>query len=268
MPIGTIVFHAWSDSSTVRDVPAHFVDITAEFTRRHLGAPAGYVVGMDFQRLPHMCASIAKIFQDPADNDGEPLYWIVDEVVVRDADEDDLVTAIESLPRWKHNEPRDPEDCYRPKPLNDGEKWNPVHCAVIMDASGFYQDGLHTKGRTSEKWLRARGWTWLYYPDKESQKNPLVEERTKATNARLKSANGKRRMFCCRHNLHTARAMRSWEMRNGFPYKGSIFAHVCDATTYPVYRFWGKPKRKASASTPTPVRPTPSARRRGYDGIV
>lgn len=59
MPIGDIVFHSWSDAESVRDPPAHFVDVTAEVTKRVLGKAAGYVVGMDFQRTPHMAAAIS-----------------------------------------------------------------------------------------------------------------------------------------------------------------------------------------------------------------
>jgi hypothetical protein len=48
-----------------------------------------------------------------------------------------------------------------------------------------------------------------------------------------------------RGNERINRAMRCWEMRNGFPYKRSEFAHACDAVTYPIYRFFGRPKVRA-----------------------
>lgn len=274
VPIGTIVFHAWSDVATVRDPPAHFVDVTQAFTQKHLGRPYAYIVGMDFQKTPHMAAVVGKVFIDPAEPD-EPLFWLVDEAIVEDADENDLLDALESLPRWKHNEPRDPDDCYTPAPRTDDEKWNPVHCAVVMDASAWFQDGAHAKARTSEKWLRARGWIHLFYPQPPLpdgtpvRKNPDIVERCKAGNARLKAANGRRRMFSCRHLLHVNRSMRSWEIRNLVPYRQSPFAHVCDAVTYPVFRFWGRPPRTTKPTPPSrPIKPTPTERRRGYDGIV
>jgi hypothetical protein len=38
--IGDIVFHSWSDAESVKDPPAHFVDVTAEVTKRALGKAA------------------------------------------------------------------------------------------------------------------------------------------------------------------------------------------------------------------------------------
>jgi hypothetical protein len=268
MPIGDIVFHAWSDAESVADVPAHFDDITAEFTHKHLGKAFGYIIGMDFQKTPHMVASIAKVFVDPADPDRNPIYWLVDEVVVDDADENELLDAIEATPRWRQHGQRVESDCYHPQPDPDAAG-PPTHCAVVMDASGFFQDGEHKANRTSEKWLRARGWTWLYYPQIDSKRNPDIVERCKAANARLKAANGKRRLFSSRHLLHTNRAMRSWENRTGTPYRNSPYAHVCDAVSYPVFRFWGRPKRAPVVGNPAPpVHPKPSERRRGFDGVV
>ncbi len=40
-PIGDIVFHSWSDAESVREPPAHFLDVTAETTKRVLGKAAG-----------------------------------------------------------------------------------------------------------------------------------------------------------------------------------------------------------------------------------
>ena len=38
--------------------------------------------------------------------------------------------------------------------------------------------------------------------------------------------------------------MRSWENRNGVPYRRSDYAHLCDAVSYVIYRFFGRPKVK------------------------
>lgn len=271
VPIGDIVFHAWSDAESVRNVPPNFVDITAEFTLQHLQRAYGYIIGMDFQRTPHMAASVAKVFVDPDDPEAEPLYWLVDEFVVEKADENNLLDAIEATPRWKHNEPRDDDDCYTSlrEPDVEGEpERRPTHCCIVMDASGFFQDGDHTKNRTSEKWLRARGWNWLYYPQKDSRKNPEIVERCKATNTRLKTQSKKRRLFSERALVRTNRAMRSWENRNKAPYRNSNFAHVCDAVTYPVFRFFGRPKLKRSAPpSSAPIERQHSERRRSFDGV-
>jgi PBSX family phage terminase large subunit len=231
VPIGDIVFHAWSDAETVRDIDPAWVDITREATKRELGREFDYVVGMDFQQTPHMVASIQKLYRDA---DGEMIPVVVDEIVVADADETDLVDALEGrrpdlMPgRWTA------------EGRIDGEGYDPNTCGVVMDASGFTQDGQHRPHRTSEEWLRKAGWKHLYYPARESKRNPDVVERCKVTNAQLKNAAGKRRMFCLRHCVHTLRAMRGWEIKNGFPHKRSELAHVCDATTYPVYRFFAR----------------------------
>jgi hypothetical protein len=271
VPIGDVVFHGWSDAESVREVPAHYIDVTPEFTEEHLGRRFGYVVGMDFQRVPHMVAVVAKAFINPADPDRSPFWWLVDEVVLEDSDELQLVDALERLPRWKHGAPRSDGDTYRSLILPGDSLDAPPHCAVVMDASGFWQDGAHARARTSEKWLRSRRWEWLFYPQPpvdgvDVLKNPDIVERCRAANARLKAANGTRRMFSLPHLTHTNRAMRSWENRNGAPYRRSPFAHVCDAVTYPVYRFFGKPKAKAAPDV-TPVQRVHGDRRRGFDGV-
>jgi len=272
MPIGDIVFHAWSDAETVREVPAHYQDITLAFTRQHLGRPYLYIVGMDFQKTPHMVASVGKVFIDPAEPE-EPIYWLVDEIVAEDSNEDELLDALEAMPRWRHNEPRateSPDDYYHGHefPENRHRREGPVHCAVVMDASGFFQDGEHKVNRTSEKWLRARRWEHLYHPVRDSKRNPDIVERCKATNARLKAANGKRRLFSCRHLVHTNRAMRSWENRNGFPYRNSPFAHICDAVSYPIHRFFARPPRGKATEPPPSVQRQHGERRRGFDGVI
>jgi hypothetical protein len=272
VPIGDTVFHAWSDAETVRAVPVQYEDITHELTLQVLGKAFGYVIGLDFQKTPHMVAVVAKAFRDPRDPEREPLWWLVDEVVIDDSDELQLVDALEALPRWRHNAERDVEG-YRSLFLPGDSLDRPVAAAVVMDASGFYQDGSHARARTSDRWLRSRRWEWLYYPQglnvdgEQIRRNPDIIERVRATNARLKAANGRRRMFSLPHLVHVSRAMRSWENRNGAPWKFSPFTHVCDATTYPVFRFFGKPAPRTT-STVEPVHRKPSERRRGFDGIV
>lgn len=238
VPIGDVVFYAWSDSESIREVDPAWVDITAEVTKRELGRPFEYVIGMDFQKTPHMVAIVLKFFRD---QDGDTLTVVVDEILVEDADENDLVDALQGkrldlMPgRWTVDG------------RVEDEGYSPDTCAVVMDASGFTQDGEHKLDRTSEKWLKARGWRWLYYPDRESKRNPDVVERCKVTNAQLRNAAGKRRCFALRHCLRVHRAMRAWEIRNGAPYRKSGFAHVCDGVSYPIYRFFARvrgPKAK------------------------
>lgn len=249
-PIGDVVMHAWSDRESWRDPPPNLVDITAEITARMLGRAAGYVVGADFQKTPHMAAVIYKLFRDPA-QPTEVIAWVVDEVIVANADENDLIDALESLGRWTPAGRLD-DDTYRGWALPTDA--TPVHCAVVADASGWWQDGAHTKGRTSDQAFRARRWTWLYKPQPDSDKNPDVEERVKSGNARLKAAAGARRMFVARHCRRTAEALRLWEMKHGKANRASEYAHVCDAVTYPIYRLFGRPKVATPPPTYTGVR--------------
>lgn len=272
VPIGDIVMHAWSDAESVRDPEPRLIDVTARETKRELGRAAGYVVGMDFQKTPHMCATIYKLFTDPESEDPtEIVPWAVDEVVVEDANEDDLVNALEALPRYRHGAERNPDDCYHGKErgsYDPASRFNDSqvdHCAIVMDASGFWQDGEHSKTKHSDQRLRERGWIWLYPPQRESDKNPDVKDRCNTANARLKGADardasgaivkpGRRRMFVASNCLRVIRAMRSWPNNKlGFPDKGSIFSHVCDATTYPIHRFFARPNLKRTKGTYTPL---------------
>lgn len=229
-PIGDVVFFAWSDRDSIRDVPEGFVDITREFTRATLGRAYASVIGIDLQQTPHMAAAVIKFFRDPS----EPLEvvpWVVGEVVVEEADENDLIDALEL-------------EGYRGAAEPDDDPAEPMHSAVVMDASAWWQDGAHTKGRTSDRAFKARNWVHLYKPQKDSDKNPDIVERVKCTNARLKTSSGRRRLFSRRCNERTNRAMRSWENRGGVPYRKSDYAHLCDAVSYVIYRFFGVPKAR------------------------
>ena len=233
VPIGDVVLYAWSDSETIRDVPAGFEDVTEAFTRQHLGRAFKHVVGVDFQRTPHMAAVVLKIYVDPADPERAPLLWAVDEFVLSDADEDDVINALEA--------PGLGVRC--PCCADTAEAYLPAECAVVADASGEWQDADRTKGKGSYDWFRKRGWRHIYQPDDRMKKNPEITERVKVANALLKSYSGRRRFFSCRHNEHTNRSSKRWENRNGVPYRKSDHAHVCDAWTYPCWRFF--PRRRA-----------------------
>ncbi len=248
-PIGDVVFHAWDPRENWINPPPDLVDCTAELTRRELGRAAGYVVGQDYQRTPAMVGIVMQMFRDPADPSGEVLLWVVDEAVVDDSNEDELLDVLESTPRWRPGDgapaTRGATHGYRGAAEPTDVKDRPVHCTVIADASGFFQDGAHNQGKTSDRWLAARGWTNMHRPQKDSDKNPAILERMKAGNARLKSADGKRRLFVARHCVRTAEALRLYELKNGFPNRRSQYAHIADAVTYVVYRFFGRPKVKA-----------------------
>lgn len=245
VPIGDVVMHAWNDLISYADVPSHFIDITAEFTKLHLGRAFGHFIGADFQLTPHMAAVVYKVYRDPADEQRTPMLWIVDEIIVENADEDELIDGLEN--------PSDGIQCpccikagrvgYRGWREDGDSETDPAVCAVIPDASGEWQDAARTKGKGSFDWFRARGWTFLYKPDAKMEKNPVITERCKAANALLKSRSGVRRLFVSKHCIQTRRSMKHWENKSGAPNKRSKHAHICDAATYPIWRFF--PRRKA-----------------------
>jgi hypothetical protein len=255
IPIGDVVFHAWSPDN-IREVPSHMVDVTAEETKRELGRAAGYVVGMDFQRQPHEAAGVFKLFRDPTSEDpNEVIPWLVDGVLAPDANEDELLDALERMPRWARDG-RDPTNTYRGWIERDDKPDDPQHCAVVMDASAWWQDSEHQQGKRSDQILRGRRWTFLYRPQRDSDRNPAVAERCKVTNARLKQADtppspehpagkiGRRRMFVCPHVVDFIQALAQWENNptTGQPSRDSSKAHAGDAVSYVVYRFFGMPK--------------------------
>lgn len=241
VPIGDVVHHAWRDGEHWRDPDPSWVDITGDFTKAKLGQAFGFVVLMDFQLTPAMVGKVCKIFRDPKEPDSEILA-VVDEAVVERANEDQLLDELEGIEQWTPTGRR--KDTYRGWKLPEDKE--AVHCAVVMDATGFHQDGEHKRGRTSELALKARNWKYLFRPMADKLINPDVVDRCKVVNARLRSQSGKIRIVVARHCVHTARAMRLWEIKNGYPYKRSPFAHSSDAVGYGVYRFWGKPKVRSS----------------------
>lgn len=250
-PIGDVVMHAWSDLENWRDPPTHLVDITPEVTKRLLGRAAGDVVGMDFQRIPGCVATVLRLYRDPS-APAEILVWVVDEVVVDDADEFVLVDALEATPRFelgdKAPEKRDRAEGYTGTPSSTGA--TPTHAAAVVDASAWYQDGAHTQGRTSDRMLKSRRWTDLHRPQPDSDRNPAIIERMKTANALLRSADGTRRLFVARHCERTAEAMRLYPMKFGKPDRRHELAHVIDAVTYPLYRLFGRPVKKSTAMGP------------------
>lgn len=252
VPIGDVVFHSYSDLENRRDPPKDFVDITAKITEKAFGRRAAYIVGMDFQLTPHICAVVMKVFVDPADPEQVPLLWAVDEAVVEKGDENDLLDRLEGMQRWRPGrviaelgEGVTVHDTYRGWIEDADTKEEPVHCVVVMDATGFNQDAEHHKGRTSERHLTARGWRYLERPQADSKANPDVVERMKTGNALCKSGKtGRRRFFIAEHCVHLRNALRRYELVNGFPKRRSDWAHITDAWTYVAYRLFGRPKQK------------------------
>lgn len=215
-PIGDVVMHAWSDKENWIDVPADFIDVTAEVTRAELGVAKPNIVGCDFQQTPAMAARVMRAYRDPK-NMSTLHLWVIDEVDVK-GNEDDLIDGLEA------------------------KGYAGADCAVIMDASAWYQDGAHNPGKTSDRKFRDRRWAHLYKPQKGSDRNPDVGERVKSGNAAAGTRSGRRRLFVARHCIATAEAMRRYENVHGKPNRRSRYAHAWDCVTYVIYRLFGVPK--------------------------
>jgi hypothetical protein len=168
---------AWDDFENWRDPTPDLIDITADIARKKLKIDVLDLVGMDFQKTPAMVGMVIRVYRDPTDPTDTPMLWVVDEAFADESDEDGLIDHLESIPRYEVGDgapgTRKREQCY------SGER-----SAVVMDASGFYQDGAHTEGRTSDLHLRARRWS-LFRPQppledgKPVLDNPAIKERMK-----------------------------------------------------------------------------------------
>lgn len=215
LPRLDVVFHAWSTRENVRPIPQVAMDVTRQFVKTHIGREEiDVILGMDFQITPYMCAVALKAFRNPDDPDDEPLLWYVDEVVVENANEEDLAAEIKR------------------------RGYIPERTAIIADASGTYQGGERIRGRGSFDILRKCGWRNIYTPDSKMERNPDVIERIKIANSRMKSASGKRHLFSAPENLRLNTALKKWENKHGSPYRKSEYAHLSDAASYPLCRFY------------------------------
>lgn len=215
IPIGDLVFYAFSLKFNVSpDVP-HTDDLhtgTMDFTSHHLGRAYPWIVVADFQKFPHMAATVwRQTWEDDLD---DWRSWIVAEAVVPQATEHDLIDALERMGLT-------------------GDA-----CAVVADASGEWQDAERTKGRGSFDVFRERGWRGLYMPDSESTKNPDIIASARVANGLFKNVKDERRIIVSSNCPHTIRSVSRWENRNGAPHKRSDFAHIGDTVRYFAWRFY------------------------------
>lgn len=262
LPRLDVVMHAFSLTTHVQPVgivPARLVgdavrpaveveDITPEICQRMLGRRFARVHGADFQLSPHMAAATLKFYRDPDDPAGF-LAWFTDCVVVEEGTEEELVDGLESHGYGPASWGREPLD------------------ALVPDASGDWQDAERNKGRASLDVFRARGWTMIYLPDEpHTRRNPPILDRLSLTNGALRSASGKVRLYFDPSVEPLIRAFRQWETKNGFPNRRSKWAHVCDAGTYPLCRFF--PRRIPDGPFEyARVQPERTARRRDLEAF-
>jgi hypothetical protein len=244
LPRADVVFHAWSDGphGNVAPLPEiGKVDVSAEFFTRKLRREIHAVLGIDLQKNPYPCAVSLRAIQDPDDKQGEPLLWYDAEMVAEGGDEEALSDLMHLWAR--------------------ANGYDPKHVALIVDASGAWQR-IERKERKIPSFdlFRALGWPWCYKPDDDAERNPPIIERVKCANALFLSAHGKRRVFSVPENVLTNEAIKMWENRSGQPYRKSEFAHLCDAATYPLFRFYPRKKIAPPAGDKPRAQSFPSLR--------
>lgn len=240
LPRADVVFHAWSDGhhGNVAPLPRAARDITSEFLRKHLRRDFEAVMGIDLQFNPYPCAVGVRFYADPEDPNGDPLVWFCDSITCEGGDEEALAMAM----------------------VEAG--YDPKKTALIIDASGAWQaiDRKKNKHRPSFDIFRGLGWPHVFKPDDTFDRNPPVLERVKCANTLFKNAHGKRRVFSDPELVELNQALKLWENRNGTPYRRSDYAHLCDAATYPLWRFFPRAAKKRRTGVSPRAGTFPNAR--------
>jgi hypothetical protein len=180
---------------------------------------------------------------------GLVLPWVVCEAVVEDADENDLVNALEEF------------ECL------EGIKKPGAACA-ICDVSSDWQGADRASRNTSWDTLRRRGWRHLFRPDRVQKCNPPILERVKVANALLRSQDSTARLGVHPRRGAVAEAFREYpNTRYGTPPRRSKFAHVVDAATYPLFRLFSPRAALARSEVRRDPHPT-TTRGKEFEGFA
>lgn len=131
LPVGDRVYYDFNPEKHVRPMP-DLGDITREVTKRRLAAGFDWVAGHDPQGRPHMAGVIGKFFGTP----DKPILWIYDEII-DDGHEDEFLDEV------------------------DVRGYTVRDCHWIVDASGQWQDGRHSRnGVHTVDYFKKRNWAW------------------------------------------------------------------------------------------------------------
>lgn len=210
-------------------------DVTSQFLSMiEEGDGIKQVVGLDVQRIPHIGGPIYRFFGDPGR--GRVLAWIVGEVVLEGGDEVDFCGGLEDA------------------------GLHPDETLIICDASGQWQHSRRRnsdapppewKGRGSFDMIRGEGWRRIKPPDPRQHRNPAIQDRMRAFTSMI-DADGRRRLFCDPAAApKVCKAIRDWRTVNGAPSRTQHEAHLGDAASYPIIRFFPRVLRSSeSASNP------------------
>ena len=216
------------------------VDVTESFMNTiEEGEGIHLVIGLDVQRVPHIGGPIFRFYGTPERD--RVIAWIVGEVVLEGGDE---VAWSEAL----YERGIDPE-----------------HTLIICDASGQWQRADRTvtgrqpdgHGRNTFDVLRAHGWNRIKPPDRRQDRNPHIVDRVRSFTSMISSKSGRRRLFADPDEApNTVQAIREWRTVNGTASRTQHEAHLGDATSYPLFRFFPRILRsEGEESNPRRVKP-------------
>lgn len=235
--IGDCAYHAFRRTDHVRLAPDEG-DITTTIARRKFGKAYPLVGGLDAQSHPHNCTVIARVFHGI---DGRPNIYVIGEVV-QPGTELELCDAIA-----------------------DTEAWGPENVALVLDASCFWQDAGHTKGRATSDIMRAQGYHCVPPQKKKSAtgdhaSNPNVEDSISLVNTLLTQ----HRLFISPACPQLITALKRCQQKFGKPV--GFHSHVSDALRYLVWIVEDRVKPVRTGGTAGTAWSVPAARR-GSDWI-
>lgn len=215
LPFSDAVMHAFDLAANVAPLPElPSLDVTAAFAeRRGLGRDVRDLVGMDFQRTPHMAAVFARVIRN-FDDEPRPVLWYREEILIELGDEGSLAEAM-------------------------GEAGlNPATTVIVADASGAWQDVDRNWHLNSWDHLKARGWRRIYHPQADAEVNPPVHERAKNDNRLFHADDGSRLVMIDPSCVSLIDACRYWRNKSGIPDKRSKYAHVAESMGYLNFRLY------------------------------
>ena len=207
------VYHAFDYAGTIGKTP-ELGDVTEDFAYKlGLGRNVLNIVGLDFQRSPHMAGVVRRFYRNPLDP-LMPFFWCTDEIVVELGDERDLSAAMFVAGLL------------------------PDTTVLICDASAQWQDGAHNPHDTSFATLRDCGWHRLHVPDRKEKRNPQVIDRMKNDNRLFTSAGGRHIVMIDEDRCpFLVESVKTWRNgATGVPKRWADQAHICDAMSYANWR--------------------------------
>lgn len=223
-PAVNAVYHSFDQLANVDAWPElPGFDVTAEFAKRAgIGRNMSHMVGLDFQRTPHMAAVIAKASKNINEED-RPMIYYIGEVVVDLGDEYDLSDGLYDY------------------------GLDPKTTALVGDASGEFQDADRTVQGSSFRILKECGWR-VNFPDRIERRNPKIASRMKNDNRLFLSEAGERLVMIDPVCTFLLEAIKKWRRKGGIPNRGAKWAHICDAMSYLNWRLYPRRIQKQADS--------------------